>query len=58
MLSYELGYWWADSVIEIYEGLSYWISKQVFVSELTENLYFSSHLAVKCLEVAPHRLGD
>ena len=43
MLSYELGYWWTDCVVEIYEGSSQRVGKQIFISELTQNLYFLGH---------------
>jgi len=49
MLSYEFGHRWTDSVIEIYQSLSQGVGQQIFISELTENLYFLSHWrAVGC----------
>ena len=49
MPSYEFGYWRADPVIDVYQSLSQRVRQQVFISELTENLYFLSHWrAVGC----------
>jgi len=40
MLGYEPDDWWAESVIKVYQSLSHRAGQQVFVSKLTENLYF------------------
>ena len=37
MLSRELGYWWADLVLELQQTLPQRVGEQVFISELTQN---------------------
>jgi len=43
MLSYELGHRWANLVVEIYKSFPHWFGEQIFISELTQNLYFLGH---------------
>ena len=43
MLSYKLGNWRADPVIEAYQSLSQRVGQQVFISELTQDFYFPGH---------------
>ena len=43
MLSYELGYWWADHIVKLHQSFSHRVGQQVFISELTQNFYFLCH---------------